>query len=101
MERQLLEFLKALELAIIPPKNCHHCLMFSQYGSDEVGWNDRLALQVNNAGTFQCFFLEESDFQKPIHQLVSEIALLVESPVFNTQYGVAMGQHLPSVSENG
>jgi hypothetical protein len=28
----------------------------------KTGWEDRLTLQVNTAGTFHCFFLDESDF---------------------------------------
>ena len=80
MKQQLLDLLKNLEAAVPPPQNCHHALMYSQYGSDEDGWEDKLALQINRSGRFQTLFLDEEDFKKPGTALISEILGLINSP---------------------
>jgi hypothetical protein len=61
MREYIIELLKAIEAAIPPPSNCHHCLTYAKYGSDSEGWTGKLALQLNREGKFYCFFLEESD----------------------------------------
>jgi hypothetical protein len=82
MRSWLLEFLKELESAIPPPPMCHHAITFAKYGSDEHGWQEKLALQINHGGLFHCFFLETDDFDKPINILVTEIVrgLSVDMP---------------------
>lgn len=93
MRETLLDFLKALEAAIPPPKGCHHALTFAQYGSDADGWQDRLALQINDAGRFHCFFIDPGDFDKGIPELVSEIAHGVAHPPPNAQFGIGVGRY--------
>jgi hypothetical protein len=76
MVKRLIEFLKQLEAAWPPPENTHHALMYAQFGSDEAGWSDRLALQVFKAGRFQCFFLEDADLDKPAETLAVILSIL-------------------------
>jgi len=83
----LLETLKLLESIIVPPPGGHHSLTYAQYGSDEDGWEDRLALQVIRDGRFQCLFLDHSDFQKTPAALVADIAF-----VLNEQRKAAIGE---------
>lgn len=73
MRDKLLIFLKALESRIPPPPYCHHALTYAQYGSDEAGWEEKLALQINAGGKFHCFFIEPGDFEKG-DGLIAEIA---------------------------
>ena len=43
-----------------------------KFGSDEKGWQDKLALQVNMGdGTFRALFLEDGDFYKTKEELVA------------------------------
>ena len=71
--RFLVETLKLLESKAPPPAKCHHAITYARYGSDESGWDDKLALQVNQGGVFQCLFLDEEDFTKSPSALVAEI----------------------------
>ena len=94
MREFLLGLLKELETRIPPPEKVHHCITYAQYGSDETGWEDRLALQVNDHGKLLCFFLEDADFDKKISVLVEEIADSVENePDGQTQFGVGPAQY--------
>lgn len=61
----LIDFLKALEEKFPPPKYCHHVICFARYGSDEDGWEERLALQLNIDHKFQCFFIADRDLRDP------------------------------------
>jgi hypothetical protein len=78
MRTYLLNLLKALEHKIPPipaagaVADAHHAITFSQYGSDEQGWEDRLALHVRTQKSIT-FFLDDGDFEKPIDALVAEI----------------------------
>ena len=65
MKQWLIDFLKELERLIPPPTGAHHAIVFARYGSDDSGWDDRLALQVNREGVFIAFFLDDSDFSDP------------------------------------
>lgn len=98
MRDYIMRFLKLLEENIPPPERCHHVITFAQFGSDETGWNDRLALQVNDQGKFYCFFLDDEDFTlDPEHLVLGVMANLVKAkddPA--TQFGVQLGQFLPS-----
>jgi len=69
----LINTLKLLEQSSPPPKNAHHAITYARYGSNEDGWEDRLALQVNVDGTFHCLFLDAEDFAKTPQALVSDI----------------------------
>ena len=69
----LLDFLKRLEAAIPPPPRCHHAITYAQFGSEETGWQDKLAIQINVVGKFPCFFIEPEDEGKSVEQLVAEI----------------------------
>lgn len=90
----VLDFLRALELAIPPPPNCHHVLARCHYGSDTVGWDEKLAVQVNVAGTFHAFFLDDADQAKPSEKLADEIATELAKSMPNVQHGVAKGQFM-------
>ena len=69
----LLLLLKELEKQLPPPKKCHHAMHYAKYGNNEVGWVDKLALTVNIDGLFTTLFLEDSDFNKPVGVVCSEI----------------------------
>jgi hypothetical protein len=91
MIEKLISFLKVLEVVIPPPKNCHHVVMYSQYGSDEIGWKDHLCLQVNYGGLFYPFFLDNLDFEKHENILVKEIQDLLNAPDANFQISTKAG----------
>jgi hypothetical protein len=95
MREQLLEFLKALETAIPPPEKCHHAITYAQYGSDEHGWKDKLALQIGHGGKFHCFFIEPGDFEKPAKTLIDEIRSGLMAPADNAQLSDTFGRYLP------
>lgn len=92
MRQFLIDLLKALEAAVPPPALCHHAITYAQYGSDETGWEDRLAIQVNRGGKFQCLFLDDGDFRIPAAFVVAEIVKVLSVP--GGQPGVAFGQHV-------
>ena len=94
MRKFLIDFLKRLEFLAPPPENCHHAITFAKFGSDEDGWQDRLALQVNCDGIFRCFFLQDEDFHQEAEDLANEVAELVRNPCANEQHGVGFGQYL-------
>lgn len=75
--KYLIDLLKAIEREITPPARCHHALMYTQHGSDETGWEDRLSLQINRMGVFHCWFLDPGDFDKTPDQLAAEISALM------------------------
>jgi hypothetical protein len=94
MRQQLIDLLKTLESAVPPPPNCHHAITFARYGSDEAGWVDKLALQVNYCGEFYCYFLDEGDFAEPcILCAIIKRDLAKAEVVAKMQRGVAMGQY--------
>ena len=95
MRQRLIDLLKALEAAIPPPLNCHHALTFARYGSDETEWADQLAAQINSAGVFHCFFLDEADFENGPDQVAAEIVALLAENNPSAQLGVGPGQYLP------
>lgn len=101
LRESLLTFLRGLEIAVPPPPNCHHALTFARYGSDEVGWVDKLALQINHEGKFYCFFMDEGD-----DLIDGMIAVIddVKNGLANKealQQGVALGQYSKDVSDEG
>lgn len=73
---KLLAFMVALEAAIPPPEKCRHSLSRFSYGSNETGWEDRLALQLNDGGEFRAYFFEMGDLEKPVDELVREVVEL-------------------------
>jgi hypothetical protein len=93
MKQALIDLLRAVEKAIPPPKNCHHALVAAKFGSDEVGWQDKLALQVNRDGRFHAFFLDEEDFAKEPKKLAADILALLDEPG-DPQFGVGLGQFI-------
>jgi hypothetical protein len=93
----MIELLKAIEAAIPPPANCHHCVTCAKHGSDSEGWTDKLALQVNREGKFYCFFLEENDLAYDaanIQSFVAELVRQMELPDSSFQMGVGLGRYL-------
>lgn len=92
MHGYLLDFLTQLEELLPPPANCHHGLCRARYGSDEHGWTDRLALQLNDGGKFYCYFLDEADLRKPQSKLVLEVLLAHGNRPPRAQLGVAACQ---------
>jgi hypothetical protein len=67
-------------------------MLAAKYGSDEKGWEYRLAVQVNvSDGTFQCFFLDEADMADTAAVTVSKILTLLAIPDENAQLSSAAG----------
>lgn len=66
MKELLIKFLKTLEEVVPPPVECHHAITYAQYGSDEIGWEDRLALRINVAGDERVLFLDTGDLENEI-----------------------------------
>jgi hypothetical protein len=65
MKNKVLELLKFLD-AKIPTNGGHHSLTAGQYGSDSLGWEDRLVLSIRVAPNHsELFFIDESDFENP------------------------------------
>ncbi len=76
MREHLLNFLKRLEKEIPPALKCHHAITFARYGSDQTGWTEHLAIQVNDSGKFHTFFLDDGDLENPdatITQMVKDL----------------------------
>ena len=94
MHTYLLHFLKFIEHLVPPPPKCHHAITFALFGSDQTGWEEKVALQINKDGKFHCFFLDEDDFKMESGaELAHKIAFLVSEPVENEQLGVGFGQY--------
>lgn len=93
MKQFLIDLLRELESAVPPPKNCHHVISYAQYGSNESGWEDRLAVQVNRNSVFHCFFLDDDDMRKSPDQIVAGIVALLNEIMPNEQLGVGVGQY--------
>jgi hypothetical protein len=96
----ILGFLRALEEAIPPPPNCHHALVRCHYGSDEAGWTEKLAVQVNVDGTFHAFFIDDADQAKLPEELAVQIASELAKPMANAQHGVGIGQFVTTQRES-
>jgi hypothetical protein len=82
---RLINFLKALETAVPPPPHCHHAITYARYGSDEKGWQDRLALQVGvicncKELIFHCFFLNDEDLLGPADAVIAQIVIALNRP---------------------
>lgn len=97
MQQVLINLLKALEMAVPPPKNCHHAITYATYGSDADGWVDKLALIVNVSGKFFCFFLDEDDLANQSGSVIGEVVKGLAEPE-RLQQG-ALGQYLPVCHE--
>jgi hypothetical protein len=74
MREKLLQFLRMLERAMVPPVGCHHSLTYSLYEGEEF-----LCLQVWMPGP-RTFFLVDGDLERPAEDLVSEILELCKEP---------------------
>jgi len=74
-EYDLMLFLKSLEGALPPPEHCHHAITYARYGSDDTGWEDRLALQVmlSRPKRNVTLFLEPGIIDQKIDDLVGVI----------------------------
>jgi hypothetical protein len=96
MRQFLIDLLKGLEASVPPPPNCHHAITYAKHGSDEDGWTDKLALQVNHNRKFYCFFLEEDDLPNDPQRIIGEVQKALSSPevIATLQEGVALGQYL-------
>ena len=79
MRQFLIDLLKGLESAVAPASGCHHAITYAQYGSDETGWDDKLAVWINGKGGEQprCFFIEPDDESKSADEIIREIAAQV------------------------
>ena len=93
MREYVITLLKQMEEAIAPPQHCHHALTYARYGSDESGWVDKLALQVNQNGSFHCFFIDEGDDLNPPEDIVAEIVGMILIPDPGEQLGAGFGQY--------
>ena len=93
MRQFLIDLLKALEVAVPPPSHCHHVLSYARYGSDEAGWSDELALQINKDGVFHCFFLDDDDLSGSVPCLIDRIFAYLNSDGVG-QLGVGTGQYV-------
>ena len=97
MREKLIAFLRELERVVPPPTNCHHALMYAQYGSDEAGWTDKLALQINHTGRFLCLFIDEGDFDRTPEELVAQVVKELQRGFdegFEWQVGVGPGRFI-------
>ena len=92
----LVDVLKGLEAAIPPSKNGHHAITFARYGSDEAGWNDKLALQINDNGIFRCFFLDEDDLDRMPEQIIAEVKAILSESFPQEQLGISGVQYVKS-----
>ena len=77
----LIQFLKALE-RLVPPdgEDAHHAITYVRYGSDEEGWEDRLALRpaIKLPGQREAvFYIDAGDFSKPPAVLARLCAVMV------------------------
>ena len=81
MRQKLIMLLKHLEAALPPPLGCHHSIMYSQFGSEETGLEDKLMLQILNDGVFISVVLDDIDFEKTNVDLIAEIVDLLKQPV--------------------
>lgn len=73
MKEKLIAFLKLLEKVVIPCPRCHHSITYAQYGSDVVGWEDRLVLNIMLRQQFHVLFLDDEDLEKDPVVLVREV----------------------------
>lgn len=90
-----MNWLKAIEVELPPPPRCHHAITYAQYGSDETGWEDKLALQLNIGGKFFCFFLDDYDFEISVERFLSRLAFELEKPESSFQLGIGAGKYIP------
>lgn len=93
--KNLMNWLKAIETAIPPPMHCHHAITYAQFGSDDCGWEDKLALQINLDGKFLCFFLEDYDFEMSIERFLPLLTLQIANLDESAQLGIGMGKYIP------
>lgn len=85
-QMKILDLLLQLEAAAPPiVPHTHHCLMVTKYGSDEIGWTNKLTLQMNVNGNFQSFFIDDKDLEKPVEDVVAEVIALLKAPTPYTQ----------------
>jgi hypothetical protein len=76
MHAYLMRLFAILE-ALYPPRlNGHHHLVSVAYGSDEDGWEPKLALTLSMS-EFHTFFIEPADFDKTPEALADEITGLM------------------------
>ncbi len=94
MLNYLLELLRTLESEVPPPPKCHHAITRAHYGSDEKGWVEKLAVQINDGGKFYCFFIDQDDCYKSAVALASEIAEVHAKQLQGAQLGKALGQYV-------
>lgn len=77
MKAYLLDFLGELENLIPPPHGYHHSITCRKYGSESTGFKEVLSVDVmDDRGSFNCYFLEEKDFEKKAINLASEVGNL-------------------------
>jgi hypothetical protein len=80
MRKYLIDFLRGLETAVPPPQNAHHAITFVQYGDDENGWDERLAVHMNLGERFRILFLDEADFEHTPEELVEDcLSILISN----------------------
>jgi hypothetical protein len=74
MKEKLLQFLKALEHAIVPPAGYHHSITYSLHDGEEY-----LRLGVWTQDSTRLLFLADGDLEKPVDELVAEIQALCKA----------------------
>lgn len=70
---KLRDLLAELERRVLPASGAHHAVMHLMYGSDEVGWEHKLGLQMNCGGVLKVVFFDEDDFDIEVPALVELI----------------------------
>jgi hypothetical protein len=73
MKKWILQFLKKLEKALPPAPGAHHAITAALYGSDQDGWDERLALHLVFISESVTLFLEDADFSSGPDALVAAI----------------------------
>jgi len=73
MKQWLMTLLRALETALPPPAGAHHAITAARYGSDETGWEDRLALHLMLDGERVTMFLDDDDFAAAPDAVAAEV----------------------------
>jgi len=73
MKQWLMTLLTSLETALPPPAGAHHAITAARYGSEETGWEDRLALHLMLDGERVTLFLDDDDFAADPAALAAEV----------------------------
>ena len=76
MKQWLMTLLRSLEAELPPPAGAHHAITAARYGSDETGWEDRLALHLMLDGERVTLFLDDDDFAAAPDTVAADVVRL-------------------------